>query len=60
MEFTEFVNELEVLANQIKTLVDAEMIRKGDTPDECQLICVFDKVSELEHAISGIEADDMQ
>ena len=60
MEFSEFVNKLEGLTDQIKTLIDAEMIRKGDTPDECQFICVFDKVSELEYAISGIEAKDMR
>ena len=60
MEFTEFINELEGLADQIKTLIDAEMIRKGNTPDECQFECVFNKVSELEYAISGIKAEDMR
>ena len=60
MEFEAFINQLENLTDQIKTLVDSEMERKGDTDEECQFVCVFNKVSDLEYAIAGITLKDIK
>ena len=52
-------DEIKELIEAIETIVDARMKGKKDTEDHCQRQLLLIKCRSLEHAVNGIEKEDL-
>ena len=58
MELREFKENAEVLINDFQQLIE-QLPQKGNKSTECQRVCLQQHLSELEAAVTGTEASDM-
>jgi|APSaa5957512622_1039677.scaffolds.fasta_scaffold121149_2 hypothetical protein len=58
---------LKALKDLLQTLLDCvsdvaaeKLEQKGNSPDECQKVCILNAIKKVEHCIDGIEEGDLK
>jgi hypothetical protein len=54
----EFVEKAESLTDHLRLLFE-QMPSKGDVEEDCQRLCLINRLSDLEHYITGTEPEDL-
>jgi len=58
MTVKEFKEKAEISIDEFQQLLD-ELPQKGDKSEDCQKVCLQQHLSELDAAVNGMEASDM-
>ena len=58
MELKDFKEKAKLLIDEFQELIET-MPQKGNTTNECQRLTMQQRLNELEHAVSGTQAEDL-
>jgi hypothetical protein len=59
MELPDLIHSLENRIEEIQTLITENMPSKGDKEEDCQRLCLLNRLSDFEHTVNGTTMKDL-